>query len=257
MKLKNIIDIIEKEYPKDLAYDWDNSGLFYGDLDFEIKKVMITLDITVDVINQAIKNEVNLIISHHPILMSKIMTLSDNSMQSEMIKLAIKNNIFIYSAHTNMDTAKNGINKRLASLFKLKDVDILLKDKPYDDCGLGIFGTIDCPTDLYDFCNVVKENLKTPFVRVVKENKKIKKIAIASGSCSEIIPVAIDCGCDVIITGDMKYHNSIEYVYGGISIIDAGHFPTERIVLDMFYELLSGFDFEIIKAEISDIFKVI
>ena len=123
MKLYEIMNIIEKEYPTDLAYDWDNSGLFFGDKNKEINRIMTTLDITYDTICQAKEAKADMILSHHPIFMSDMKKLSDNSMQSNIIIEAVRNNIAIYSAHTNMDRAKNGINSELAKIFGLLDIE--------------------------------------------------------------------------------------------------------------------------------------
>ena len=254
MKLKDIIKIVEENYLPCLAYDWDNSGLFFGDIEKEIKKVLVTLDITPNIINQAIENGADMILSHHPIMMDGIKSLADGTMLSDMIINAVRNDICIYSAHTNMDTAKNGINQKLAELFNLEDICVLENDKPFDDCGLGRIGSLKNEISLVDFCELVKEKLNTPFVRVCGDDRKIKKVAVASGSCSEYVPTAIKKGADVIITADMKYHHCIEFVYDGIAIIDAGHFPTENIVKDMFGEILT--DVEVISADNEDIFRV-
>ncbi len=256
MKLKDIIAIIEDNYPLELAYDWDNSGLYFGDIEKEIKKVLVTLDITPQIIDQAIENDADMVLAHHPITMGGIKTLSDGTMLSDMIINAVKNDICIYSAHTNMDTAKNGINQKLAELFDLEDIVVMENDKPYEDCGLGRVGNLKNEMSLSDLCDLVKDKLNTPFVRVCGEERKVKRIALASGSCSEYVPQAIKKGADVIVTADMKYHNCIEYVYDGIAIVDAGHFPTENIAKDMFYDLLKNSDVEIIFAYTKDIFKI-
>lgn len=254
MKLKDIIEIIENNYPLCLAYDWDNSGLFFGDIEKDIKKVLVTLDITHEIIEQAIKEDADMVLAHHPITMCGIKTLADKTMVSEMIINAVKNDICIYSAHTNMDTAKDGINQKLAELFDLDDISVLEDDKSYDDCGLGRIGNLKKEISLDDFCELVKKKLDTPFVRVCGDERKIKRIAVASGSCSEYVPTAIKKGADVIVTADMKYHNCIEFVYDGIIIIDAGHFPTENIAKDMFKSILT--DVEVISADNKDVFKV-
>lgn len=256
MKLKEIIEIIEKNYPAELAYEWDNVGLFYGDIEKEISKVLVTLDVTPHVIDQAIENDVDLVLSHHPTLIGGIKNLSDGSMVSDMIINAVKNDICIYSAHTNMDTAKNGINQKLAELFELEEICVMENDTPYEACGLGRVGNLKNEMSLSDFCELVKKNLKTPFVRVCGDERKIKRVALASGSCSEYIPSAIKKGADVIVTADMKYHNCIEYVYDGIAIVDAGHFPTENIVKEMFKEILMDTGVDIIPAKSCDIFNV-
>ncbi len=256
MKLKDIIAIIEDNYPLELAYDWDNVGLFYGDIEKDIKKVLVTLDVTSDVIKEAIEMDACMVLSHHPVVIGGINKLSDASMVSDVIINAVKNDIAIYSAHTNMDTAKNGINQKLAELFDLEDIVVMENDKPYEDCGLGRVGNLKNEMSLSDFCDLVKDKLNTPFVRLCGEERKVRKIALASGSCSEYVPQAIKKGADVIVTADMKYHNCIEYVYDGIAIVDAGHFPTENIAKDMFYNLLKDSDVEIIFADTKDIFKI-
>ena len=119
MKLKEIIEIIEREYPPELAYEWDNSGLFYGNINDEISKITVTLDVTPEVIRQASENNSQLILAHHPVIMSGVKKLSDGSMSAEMICNIVRNNIAVYSAHTNMDTAARGINQRLAEIFEL------------------------------------------------------------------------------------------------------------------------------------------
>ena len=257
MKLKEIIEIIEKNYPPCLAYDWDNSGLFYGDLEKEISKVLVTLDVTPQVIDQAIENDADLVLAHHPAIMDGIKKLSDGSMASDMIINAVKNDICIYSAHTNMDTAKNGINQKLAELFELEEISVMENDKPFDGCGLGRVGNLKNEMTLSDFCQLVKVKLNTPFVRVCGDERKITRVAVASGSCSEYIPTAIKKGADVIITADMKYHHCIEYVYDGIAIVDAGHFPTENMVKEMFIDILKKEDIEFISSQSKDIFNVI
>ena len=257
MRLEEIIKIIEEEYPPNLAYEWDNAGLFYGDLQREISRITLTLDVTPEVVAQAVANKSQMILSHHPVIMGGIKNLSDNSITTKMICEIVKNDICVYSAHTNMDTAQNGINQKLAELFELENVCVMTNDKSDEGCGLGRVGDLKTVMLLEDFCELVKEKLGTPFVRVCGEQRLIKRAAFASGGCSEYIPDAISKGADVIVTADMKYHNCIEYVYDGIAIIDAGHYPTEIIVRDMFSRLLAQYDVEVVYADSKDIFKVL
>lgn len=255
MRLGEIIEKIEKEYPPELAYEWDNSGLFYGDKSKEISKVLVTLDILPEVVDMAIEEGAQMILAHHPIVMSGIKKLTEESFCGEMICKAIKNDIAIYSAHTNMDTAKNGINERLAESFGLEGIEVLEQDKPYPDCGLGRIGNLKKPITTQELAQTVKEKLNTPFVRVCGSKEKITKIAVASGSCSEYVPTAIEKGADAIITADMKYHNCLEFAAKGIVIVDAGHYPTEIIVCEMFEELLRECRVQVVKADYKDIFE--
>lgn len=258
MKANEIIKIIEKVCPEKYAYSWDNVGLLCGDGEKEVKRIFVTLDTNINTVKEAVKNKADMIVSHHPILLSGIKRIDYTTSTGQMLKLLIENNIPLFAAHTNMDTAKGGINDRLAEMFSLTDVKIL--DVHTDDvtAGLGRYGTLEKPVKFSDFANKCKDILNTPFLRVSGNCEKIiKTVAVASGSCSEIIPLAVNKGADVIITGDMKYHNMIDMTDLGICIIDAGHYPTEICVMDIFEDILKDIDVQIIKSENTDIFTLI
>ena len=175
-----------------------------------------------------------------------------------MLKLLIENNIPLFAAHTNMDTAKGGINDKLAEMFELTDVKILDQHTDDSSAGLGRYGRLEKTIKLGDFAEHCKKILGTPFLRVSGDfENDINTVAVASGSCSEIIPLAFEKGVDVIITGDMKYHNMIDMTELGICVIDAGHYPTEICVMDIFEDILKDTDIEIIKSENKDIFKLV
>ena len=157
-----------------------------------------------------------------------------------------------------MDTAKGGINDKLAGMFELTDVKILDQHTDDSSAGLGRYGRLEKTIKLGDFTEHCKKILGTPFLRVSGDfEKDINTVAVASGSCSEIIPLAFEKGADVIITGDMKYHNMIDMTELGICVIDAGHYPTEICVMDIFEDILKDTDIEIIKSENKDIFKLV
>lgn len=157
-----------------------------------------------------------------------------------------------------MDTAKGGINDKLAEMFEITDVKILDQHTDDSSAGLGRYGRLEKTIKFGDFAEHCKKILGTPFLRVSGDFKKdINTVAVASGSCSEIIPLAFEKGADVIITGDMKYHNMIDMTELGICVIDAGHYPTEICVMDIFEDILKDTDIEIIKSENKDIFKLV
>ncbi len=252
MILEEILNIIEENYPKTLAYSWDNVGMLAGSKKKEIKKVLLTLDVTPTVVDEAIDWGADLIISHHPLIFDGIKSFSEESSKVNMYVKIIRNNLAVYSAHTNMDRAERGINQRLSEIFGLKNTEIL-----EDETGLGRIGDME-KTTLFEFAKTVKEKLNTPMVRVSgNPDSKISKVAIGSGGCSDLYPLAISKGADVLLTADLKYHTAIDAYFDGISIIDAGHYPTEIIVMDMFYDLLKNTGLEIRKSKNSDIFSYI
>lgn len=258
MKAIEIIKTIEKICPKNLAYSWDNVGLLCGDENKEVKTVLVTLDTNINVVKEAISSGADMIVSHHPILLGGIKRIDYSTPIGEMIKLLIENNIPLFSAHTNMDTAKGGINDALAELFELNDIKILEQHTENSEAGLGRYGKLKEPIKLSELSEKTKKLLNTPHVRVSgKLDNKISNLAVASGSCSEIIPLAKSLGCDAIITGDIKYHNAIDNTESGICIIDAGHYPTETIVMDIFEDILKDTGVKIIKSKNKDIFQFI
>lgn len=251
MILSEIIKIIEAEYPKNLAYEWDNVGLLAGRADMDIKTVLVTLDITPDVVKEAKECGAELILSHHPLIFDGIKNFCENNSKTNMYIDIIRNKIAVYSAHTNMDTAPNGINQKLSELFSIKNT------MPLDpETGLGRVGDIE-PKPCGDFIKEVSEKLSTPIRFSGDREKIIKRAAVGSGACADLIPNAIAGGADVFITADVKYHNAIDAVSDGLSIIDAGHYPTEIIVMDMFWELLKNTDLKIVKSKNKDIFSFI
>jgi dinuclear metal center YbgI/SA1388 family protein len=194
MILKDIIEIIEKEYPKHLASDWDNVGLLAGKETNDIKTVLVTLDITPKVVEEAVKMKADLILSHHPLLFGGVKNFREDNEKMNMYVKIIRNNISVYSAHTNMDTAKNGINQRLAELFEFSDIEVL-----EDETGLGRIGNIK-EIKLKDFCKIAKEKLNTPNLRVSGNlDSTIKRVAVGSGSCGDYIPLAIKKGADLMM----------------------------------------------------------
>ncbi len=257
MKVNEIIEIIEKVCPERLAYSWDNVGLLCGDGEKEVRKVFVTLDTNIRTVKEAINKDADMIVSHHPILFDAIQRIDYTDSTGQMLKLLIENNIPLFAAHTNMDTARGGINDRLAEMFSLGDVKILDRHTDDETAGLGRYGKIKNTVKFSEFAKQCKKILNTPIRAAGDMDKEITTVAVASGSCCEVIPVAKEKGADVIITADMKYHNMIDMSELGICIIDAGHYPTEICVMDIFADILKDTELEIIKSENKDIFKFI
>ncbi len=252
MKLKEIIEIIEKEFPTENACEWDNVGLLVGDRDREVKKVLVTLDVNRFTLSEAILCGADLILSHHPILFSPASRITADTEEGALLLSAIENKISIYAAHTNCDVAPCGINAYLAELFALREARAL------EESGLGRIGNLEKEMCFDDFAQLVKEKLKTPHIRVCGDTKiKVKRVAIGSGACSDSVPRAIEMGADVMITGDTKYHEALTFADAGITVIDAGHFPTEAVVCDIFEKLLAGTGVAVVKSQNTDVFKYI
>ncbi len=252
MLLSEIIEIVENAFPKELACEWDNVGLLVGNENRDIKKALLTLDITEAVVAEAVSTGAELILSHHPIMFGGVKRITDDTSEGRMLLSAIKNDIAIYAAHTNCDIAEGGINSQLAKLLGLNDT------QPLEDDGLGRIGTLKSPVTLQEFAELVKSKLNTPAVRLCGvPERKVQRIAIGSGACSDSIPTAVLRGADVMLTADMKYHEMLDAGAAGICVIDAGHYPTEILVTDIFEKLLTGKGIELVKSESKDIFRFV
>ena len=253
MRACEIIEKIEEFAPKSLACSWDNPGFLCGNPDKEVNKVLLTLDVDLFSVNEAIEKGADMIISHHPLFFSGLKKIDFSTPEGKIVELLIKNDIAVYAAHTNMDAAEKGINQRLAKMFELQDVKVL---EPMDEtCGIGRLGDLKEKMSIEDFADLVKEKLNTPFVRVCGGGD-IKKLAICSGRGGDYYKLAKDYGCDALLTGDVKYHDAQDSISCGISIIDAGHFPTEKLVCDIFEEILRGLPINLIKSDSKDVFIV-
>lgn len=248
MKISDVIERLEKEFPQELAYEWDNVGLLVGDRNREVTNVVTCLDVTEEVIEFAKNAQAELIISHHPVIFSPINCINGDIKNGKLLMDAIENKIAIYSAHTNCDKAENGINTRLARMFNLEDAETLEED------GLGRIGSLSQPLPFYEFAKVVEEKLETKIRYCGDTKKQVQKIAICSGAGGDVISAAIQKGADVLITGDTKYHQMLD-VKDHINIIDAGHFGTERMVAEIFAEILCDMNIGVFWQDAEDVFK--
>ena len=258
MICKDIIKIVEKSAPLGLSYEWDNSGFLCGDINKELKKLYITLDVNMYTVDEAVKNGADMILSHHPIMFGGIKKIDYGTPEGYVIKELIKNDIALYASHIPMDCAANGINEMLADKLGIINKKVLEPSDGFEGCGLGRVGDLKKEMTLRSFAEAVKKALNTPFVRICGDpNIIIKKAAVGGGACDDLIPAAIANGADVLVTSDMKYHISMDSVEKGLPVIDAGHYPTEVFVIDIFTDMFKDCDIEIIRSTEKDVFNVI
>lgn len=342
----DIIRKIELLAPKHLAEAWDNVGLLIGSPDQVIHKVMVTLDVDLEVVDESIAAGANLIISHHPVIFNGITDIRTDSPQGSLLASLLKADIAVYAAHTNLDSAPDGVNDILARRFALKDVKPLttvyqeplhklivfvpdthveqvrsamieagaghignyshctfltqgtgtflplsntkpfigeqgkveyvaecrletvvparlcsgvikamLAAHPYEEvaydeylllnkgaaCGLGRVGSLAEQICMDEFISLVKSALNTSWLKVAAPaNTLIQKVAVCGGSGAGLIKNAIQAGADILVTGDVKYHDAQQAVAAGMAIIDAGHFATEQPLVEYIVGYLNG-----------------
>lgn len=247
MNLVEVIKYFESKFPKDLAYDWDNVGIQVGSLNIKAKKVLVTLDVTKEVVKEAIDLKVNMILSHHPLMFIPMKTINFDSPKGWIVKNLIKHNITVYSAHTNYDLADGGMNDTLAEALDIKSPKLLDLDDE-----IGRYGDIE-PVEFSEFINDVKRKLKLDLVKVIgRDDKTIKTIGISGGSGSKHMYQAKMRGCDVYLTGDVTYHTALDAIALGITVVDIGHHAEKIFVPTITEDLQKQFpDIEFIESRIN------
>nr|WP_314279024.1 Nif3-like dinuclear metal center hexameric protein [uncultured Peptostreptococcus sp.] len=258
MKLRRLLEKIREEYPEEIQYSWDNSSLNLGDLDQEIRKVMLSLEINDRTVDEAIDKGVDLIISHHPFLFSKINKIDTDSTKGRLIYKMIRNNISGYCMHTSYDLANKGLNDYFFDLLGVSDRDILEIDSSLEsymdgqEYGLGRVGYLEKSIKIADLIDILKNTLNIKHARYVgNTDLKVTKVAVVTGSGAEYYELAKKKGCDLLITGDLKYHQAMDALDLGMSILDLGHYGTEHIFSDSIYKYIKSIvdDAEIIISE--------
>jgi dinuclear metal center YbgI/SA1388 family protein len=221
--------ILNTLYPEQTAYEWDNVGLQIGDLDREAKSILIALDATFDVFEEARTLGVDWILTHHPLLFRPMQRIDTTTYAGKLIRALLRHDITLYAAHTNYDVAARGMNVHLGERLGLHDINPLVE---HDDAyGLGVVGTLHQPRRLTDFIEDVKQALDVSTIRMIGEaDRTVGTVALVAGSGSSAIPSAIDRGVDVLLTGDVTYHHALEAAQHGFTILDVGH-HIERLAL--------------------------
>jgi len=259
---QDIINLIDEEASFKLAEDWDNSGLQAGDVSWNVKKVLIALDPTHQVLQEAAKLKVDLVLTHHPLLMKPAQCINFSCMPGSAIAISAKEKISIVSAHTNLDKARDGLNDYFAKIIGLKEISPLKEnfiqsgDSNEDYDSIGRRGKLKKASSLKSFALQVKEKLNLRFIRTIGENEsKIKTAAVVTGSGGSLIENFFQSKADVFITGDVKYHEARIVEEKKLCMIDVGHFGSEHIAIQLLADKLTiasknkGYDFQILKYE--------
>lgn len=240
MIVNDIIRVMESFAPTTLAESFDNVGLMVGDKEAEVNGVLLTLDVTEEVVCEAIDRGVNMIISHHPLIFSPLKSITGRNDIERAVIRAIKSGVSIYSAHTNADSTKGGVSYTLANKLQVKNLKALEpKDITDNSVGLGVYGELDTECDMLDYLTFVKETLGLDCLRYSTPHKsKVKRVAMCGGSGASFISRVKKMDIDLYLTGDIKYHDYFS-PENELTIADIGHFESEICILDTFYEVLT------------------
>lgn len=240
--VSQIYDWMDEKAPFRYQLGFDNAGFLVGHHGAQVDRVLVALDITKSVAEEAVELGAQLIVSHHPVIWNGVKQLTDVTPGGDLLLYMAEHGLAAICAHTNLDAVAEGVNDALAHALGLTDVDQLHQDgedaqgRPY---GIGRVGLV--PTQSVDtFAELVKRRLNAACVRVVDSGKSVHKVAVGGGSCGSMLADALACGCDTFVTADVKYDVFLEAKSYGLNLLDAGHYPTENVVCPVVAEWLQN-----------------
>lgn len=241
--VNEIIETVNRRFNPNLQYDFDNSGWQVKLTDSENDEctgVMICVDVTTSILEEAIEKGCNLIISHHPLIFRPLKKIIPEDRVGRCVVESIRKGISIFSCHTPCDVASEGVSFAMAQKLNLKDVKIL-SENSMTGTGLGVVGNLPEPMELSQFIETVKKTFGSSMARcsgMTDTGFKVSRIALGGGACSDLIPDAIEAGADVFITSDVKHNLFLDFNHK-IILIDLGHYETEECTKEIFYDLLT------------------
>ena len=269
MKLWEIMGELQTIFSPKIAEDWDNVGLLIGDNMKEVNKVLFCLDVTQKVVQKAIDKNVDLIISHHPVIFSGLKRITNETVHGRKILKLIENKIAVYSIHTNSDFAINGLNDFIMDKLNLDGEKIIFNEREFDDynqiknkmervhSGLARIKILNEEMKLEDLLERIKDSLGISYVRYVgNKDAYVRKIGLVTGGGSSFMYDIAD-KIDVFLTGDLRYHEALDALEDGRILVDVGHFESEYLFVDMMErEMGKFFDGEMIRYFEDEVFKL-
>ena len=236
MKLREIIAALERTAPLRLQEEWDNSGLQVGFPQAEISNVLVCLDVTEAVVEEAAAKGCQLVVSHHPLLYRPLRQVSDATSQQRCVVKALAAGISIYSAHTSLDNAPGGVNHKMAALLGLQNLS-WLAPLASGEGGSGLVGELPVPEEDRAFLERVRRTFRVESLRhSALDGRRIRRVALCGGSGGSFLSEAIRAGVDCYLTGELHYHDYFDT--GGVLLAELGHYQSEQFTQDLLKDLL-------------------
>lgn len=225
------LDLVESHTPAEHASGWDNVGLQVGDPGWPVERVLIALDVTGKVVDEAAEQRNTLVLAHHPLLFRPLARLTPQTATGKVALHAAVNRVAVAAAHTNLDVADDGTGTSdpAAKALGLTDVQSLTTEVEDPPRGFGIVGRLPAPTPLREVAAKLRQNLPAPDLRYAGDpDRGIQTVAIVGGAGDGLIDAAHASGADVYVTGDLRHHVTLDAMELGMALIDAGHHATEH-----------------------------
>ena len=232
--VNEILQALDGWAPFETQMDFDNAGFLVGRGDRQVQKILVALDITLEVAREAAETGCQLIVAHHPVIFHPVRTITDGDPTGQILLELAERGVAAICAHTNLDAAQGGVNDCLAKALGLTQIEQLHQDgvdregRPY---GIGRVGLAHCPgLTAGEYAAFVKEKLGAASVRFADGGKPVHRVAVGGGSCGSMMADALAAGCDTFVTADVKYDQYLQAKAQGLTLMDAGHFATENVV---------------------------
>ncbi len=235
--LRQVADVLQRLAPLELAEEWDNVGLLLGSWGHPVRRVMTCLTLTAPVAQEAVEHHVQLVVTHHPIPFRPLKRITDETPTGEVLWQLAQAGICVYSAHTAFDSAADGINQALAAGVGLEEIEpLVLPSEPQvgsPPAGTGRRGRLVPAIPLRELVERVKGFLAVERLQVVGPlDRRVQQVAVVCGSGGALLPQAIQAGCEVFLTGEMRFHDCLEAQARGVALVLPGHYATERFALE-------------------------
>jgi len=255
--VNDVYEFLKILAPEEAKMDSDNIGFLVGCINADVTKILLSLDITGDVISEALDTGAEIIVSHHPLIKSPLSRITDEDITGKRIIRMIKGDISAICMHTNLDAARDGVNDALAAAAGIANETLteLISGDHKQPAGnaftCGRIGNLKTPCSIPEYLVKLKETLNTNGLRYHDAGRKVNKVAVVGGSGGDEFKYAIKQGCDTFISADIKYHLFLDAKELGINIIDGDHFCTENLVMGILSAKL-GAEFPTLSVNISE-----
>ncbi|MDH6459498.1 dinuclear metal center YbgI/SA1388 family protein [Fusobacterium sp. PH5-7] len=248
MITKDIINFLEEKYPRSNAEEWDNVGLLVGNNKKDVKKIQLSIDATEKVVDYAAQNNVDMIVTHHPLIFKPLKSIVMSELSGRKIIKLIENGLNLYSIHTNLDSSKDGLNDYILELLEVKKCKIIDINANDETAGIGRMYTLEEKITILEYANFIKTKMKIKNVRVISNDlkSKVKKIALINGSGMSYWRKVKSLGADLFITGDIGYHDALDAKESGLHLIDIGHFESENCFSELLKKNLEEIGLEVL-----------
>jgi dinuclear metal center YbgI/SA1388 family protein len=253
VKIRKVLDALERFAPLPLQESYDNAGLQIGLTEAEVSGVLLCLDVTEAVVDEALNRGCNLIVSHHPLIFRKLAHVTDSTFVERCVVKAIKNDVAIISMHTNLDAASGGVNYKIAEKLRLHTVAGIGEEKSAEGVNgsEGVMGCLDEPMAADDFVIMLKKVFNAECVQTNRLlSRPISKVAVCGGAGAFMLDAAVRAGADAFVTGEMSYHGFFDHD-DEVQIAVIGHYQSEQFTTEVFRSILEPMGVRCCMSEIN------